>query len=177
MQIWSNCLQMIFFKGSHCFLLQASYLHNEMLEIHHNDLCECVSIIVNMKKEGLWAWFTLSCHSYAQYSRSLLDACCTLTIISDCAITFVFAVQELINNWVKIQLLYSLKLKRKVAKINSSFLKIETNFEVLQWTKIILITIKKRAFHKLSLIINMLLCAITQKKLESHFDEIVLVSV
>lgn len=61
-----------------------------------------------------------------------MDARCAFTITRGCAITFVFAVRELINQWAKIRLLYSPELERRVAEIDSISSKVKTNFEVLR---------------------------------------------
>ena len=61
-----------------------------------------------------------------------MDARCAFTITRGCAITFVFAVRELVNPWAKIRLLYSPALERKVAEIDSISTKVGTNFEVLK---------------------------------------------
>jgi len=70
--------------------------------------------------------------SYTRCSRSIMDACCAFTITCGCAIMFAFSVEKYINQWVKIRLLYSPELERKVAEVDSFSSKIGTNFEILR---------------------------------------------
>ncbi len=58
----------------------------------------------------------------------MLDPRLGFTVFKGFAVTFVFAVRELIDRWGKMRLPYSPELDRKVAEINSLSPKIGTNF-------------------------------------------------
>ncbi len=62
------------------------------------------------------------------YPRVVLDPRLGFTVFKGFAVTFVFAVQELVNKWGKMQLPYSPELDRKVAEISDISPKIGTNF-------------------------------------------------
>jgi len=58
----------------------------------------------------------------------MLDVRLEFTITKKFAITFVFAVQELVDGWDKMRLSHSLELEKLVANISSSSTRIGTNF-------------------------------------------------
>ncbi len=62
------------------------------------------------------------------YLRVVLDPRLEFIVFKGFAVTFVFAVQELVNKWGKMQLSYSSELNRKVAEISNISPKIGTNF-------------------------------------------------
>ena len=68
-------------------------------------------------------------HLLADYCRTILDVRLGFTVTKGFAITFVFAVQELVDGWDKMQLPHSPELEKLVADINSKSKKIGTNFK------------------------------------------------
>jgi hypothetical protein len=58
----------------------------------------------------------------------MLDVRLGFTITKGFAITFVFAVQELVDGWDKMRLPHSPELEKLVANISSSSTRIGTNF-------------------------------------------------
>ncbi len=58
----------------------------------------------------------------------MLDVRLGFTITKGFAITFVFAVRELVNGWDKMRLPHSAELERSVADLNNWSKKIGTNF-------------------------------------------------
>ncbi len=63
----------------------------------------------------------------ADYSRTVLDVRLGFTITKGFAITFVFAVRELVDGWDKMRLPYSAEMEKLVTDISSK--KIGTNFK------------------------------------------------
>jgi len=58
----------------------------------------------------------------------VLDVRLGFTITKGFAITFVFAVRELVNGWDKMRLPYSPELEKSVADISNGSKKVGTNF-------------------------------------------------